>query len=824
MPIRFTLLTDLRGGICKRYWLDDSGNLQKQSAAQLYDGTASPIQVENLEAFLKFRARMKTKHALTYGTIDSAVRVPLAIEESQAVLDGKAIARTRRFFGFGAGQPGILFGDYDPADGRPLLGYEALDDILGECVPGWRGTERLWSSSSSAYIYRRADEAAGRPARELSGAKGWHCYIVVDDASRIPSIAEFIEQKIWEAKHGYIGLSKCGYKLIRNPFDTTVAQPERIDFRRAELSKELEQRNQEHLIRGAAMLKTDDIPATGISRADWRRDNKAVKAAKDAVEERSQEVKRAYMEDKIREDIENGVPMRVARMKWSTVLDSNLPRLPGNFVIRLSDERRVTVGEIIDRPDEFNGKRCYDPMDHEYNNDKRIGVISVGDGFDTIYTHAYGGVTYGLTRRTTRVVVSEGGVLHKMADESAQALANEENVYTRGGEIIVVHDNKIIPMNKEHVEDSLSRCISYQRWGDKGFYDVDPPERVASIVTKKQMRTGFRMLRGIITAPIILPSGELIQEPGFHAASGLLLVGGPFPSIPDKPTRAQVAAAYKTFWKPFEEFPFSDQNAEAAALAMMLSTAVRAGLPRAPGFVTAASSPAQGKTLIQEVGLDLSGEPDAPVTPYTNETELAKFLFSKLREGARGVLIDNVKGTIKSIALEALLTSANASERVLGVSKTETLPTCLMIFLNGNNIILGGDLWRRILTIYMEANTDSPEKRNFTIKNLRKYCRDRRLELISAALTILRAPVITERRVLASYEDWSRMILNPIGYLADEEIILDGDPLASTREAKGAAPEREALRAMLDALEECPASAFARQIGVNEKWRISGSL
>ena len=129
-----------------------------------------------------------------------------------------AIARDRDHFSFRQGQPGILMLDCDPRQGQEPRNWQEIDGIIAEIIPAWRNTERLWRASSSAFLYRN-------DGTELIGRGSWRCYVVVDDASAIPSVGAYIYQRLWDAGHGYIGVSQSGQALDRSLIDARSGNP-----------------------------------------------------------------------------------------------------------------------------------------------------------------------------------------------------------------------------------------------------------------------------------------------------------------------------------------------------------------------------------------------------------------------------------------------------------------------------------------------------------------------------------------------------------------------------------------------------------------------
>jgi hypothetical protein len=75
-----------------------------------------------------------------------------------------------------------------------------------------------------------------------------------------------------------------------------------------------------------------------------------------------------------------------------------------------------------------------------------------------------------------------------------------------------------------------------------------------------------------------------------------------------------------------------------------------------------------------------------------DEEEIRKRLLSTLRSGLPGVLFDNIRGQFGSSALEAMLTTEQYTDRLLGGSKMLTLSTAVLVLFSGNNFRPSGDL------------------------------------------------------------------------------------------------------------------------------------
>jgi hypothetical protein len=128
---------------------------------------------------------------------------------------------------------------------------------------------------------------------------------------------------------------------------------------------------------------------------------------------------------------------------------------------------------------------------------------------------------------------------------------------------------------------------------------------------------------------------------------------------------------------------------------------------------------------------------------------------------------------------------------VLGLSRQVDVPTSALFAATGNNLILEGDLTRRSIRCELDAKVERPELREFAV-NPKTVFRQRRGELVSAALTILRAGRVAELKPisppLGGFEMWSSWVRNPLQWLgcADPcdsmERLYQGDPARESHE------------------------------------------
>ena len=219
------------------------------------------------------------------------------------------------------------------------------------------------------------------------------------------------------------------------------------------------------------------------------------------------------------------------------------------------------------------------------------------------------------------------------------------------------------------------------------------------------------------------------------------------------------------------EFPFDTQSDRDVALAALLTAAMRASLPHAPGFVVSKPDYGSGaSTLCDLIHITLTGRPSAVINASVGRQEVEKNLDSAQLAGLSALVIDNVVDgeTFNSIALAQVLSQPARQIRILGKSEVISAPCMQMVLVNGNNIRIGDDLVRRFMRIHLDPRCESPHRRQFKRPDLIAQAQAERAELLSDLYTIVAAYQASERAPtpqLAGFQEWSRMVAEPLVWL-----------------------------------------------------------
>lgn len=278
---------------------------------------------------------------------------------------------------------------------------------------------------------------------------------------------------------------------------------------------------------------------------------------------------------------------------------------------------------------------------------------------------------------------------------------------------------------------------------DKWVRAMFPREGAVAAVASARLGDceSLRRIRGITHTPMMRADGTVLEEPGYDTDSSLLYLpidGLVVPEIPIAPTEEQVADAVAFLLVPVEKFPFVTENHLANYMGAMFTPLMRELLP--PPYqmlVLTATNSGSGKGLLLKM-LGSVHEVVMRGEMPREEAELGKSILSTLISTTQPVVaFDNVRGTIHSAHLEALLTSARVSDRILGESRQVSASNDRLWAMTGNNVAIGGDLARRCLKVALDPRCPDPHKRKFDLAP-ESWLKKHQGEYIAALLTVIR--------------------------------------------------------------------------------------
>ncbi len=813
-PIEFTVITSYKPDrMTKIIGIDATGKMTKNTAANMTAGHAKRVSVSGLAELRSALDGLTSAQAVTWG-IAKSPDVRLCTTANTAAQGAGALARTRENFRFPSA-PGILMLDHDGLlDGE--LDANGFIARLTAAVPVLAGVPMLWRPSASAGCMRP-------DGTQLSGLTRHRLYIPVTDASKIPEAGKAIVELCWSAGAGWFEIGKAGQRLSRCLVDAAVWTPEHIDFVGPSI-----------LIDGVTRAGVDGI---------IHGDGNALVDLVQLIDSVTPSLKKQAASSKKAAFAESAPQADAVRQVWVTeqapqlaqrrgiklqqavnVLDRAASHhvLMGDFELQCQDGQTVTVGQILDNSHRWHNTRFADPLDP--GKDRRVAVARLLNGQrPDIYSHAHGGQRYELRRQSARVQLGRG--MRIDATDSVLAVLRERSELFDFGTnaIAYVADGKATPVSRDWMTDHLGRVAEFYSVKVKrdddgvviGTTEVpeDAPTYISSAIIAKNGGRNFRKLTAVCTAPTLRLDGSIIDTPGHDASTGLMYVCNEAypPAVPYAPTPAQALDALAFLWGPIHLFPFVDGIARGVTLAAMLAACVRPSLPTCPGTGFDAPAAGTGKTLLAKcVGALATGQEVAVLPPTNDEDECRKRLFAALRMGSSVLLWDNVREPLGNSVIDSFLTSGLFADRVLGVSENVELPNRALFIVSGNNLVLTGDTHRRVLMARLDAELESPFKREFDFDPLAAVCAER-ARLVVAALTIIRAYITAGRPKsapgrIASFEQWDDLVRQPLCWLKKiakesgrDDLPTFTDPADAIDSAAAANPETAKLTALLTA-------------------------
>ena len=402
-----------------------------------------------------------------------------------------------------------------------------------------------------------------------------------------------------------------------------------------------------------------------------------------------------------------------------------------------------------------------------------------------------------------RIMLAPSIPLGDAFDAAIEALATLPRLFCREGSLVTVDPvtAAISPVTQTSLAEMITRvCEVWSQQGDKIKPVAVPPPALLRGILQRREYPGIRPLREVLRHPAILPDGSVIIKPGYRAGIVLAKHGLQL-EIKDQPTKADAEQALRMLEALVGDYHFAKKMHLAAwisALLAALSSAAHVG--NMPATVITADKKGTGKTqLVQLIAKILYGKL-VGTEKWGDEAEIHKMITTALKERKRLMLIDNVTQEIHSDSLNILLTSRRWRARGLHSHSAIDEAHSLQVYITGNNLKVASDATRRVIGVRLKSRVQHPQHRtDFRNPDLLAYALEHRAELMSAALTILRAYHVAGRPrakelTLGSYEQWVDWAVGPLAWLGRPNPIL-----TQLEFAAGPASDESKLEALVTA-------------------------
>jgi len=403
-------------------------------------------------------------------------------------------------------------------------------------------------------------------------------------------------------------------------------------------------------------------------------------------------------------------------------------------------------------------------------------------------------------------VIRNGTDLERIVDEYIQAFAafGRFPVFQRAGALVDVVQSatteqdrgrvasaegiariRALPLPRIH--ELLTMVAQFERNTEGGsFVKASPPKNIAPTLMARGYWSGIPVLYGISRWPILRVDGSLCTKPGYDLRTGLLYEPSCTVRVLESPSKDDARQAIESLLDLLVDFPFVEKRVhDTAWIATLLSIVGRAAIDGpVPLLLIDASDKGSGKTLLADLlAVIVLGKPAPRRTKPESPEEWKKAMLSLALAALPLVLLDNVTGTLQSDALDAVLTGTEFQERLLGANEECTQRFHTVFAVTANNALISEDLVRRSLQVRIETGVERPEQRtNFRHPDLLRYALAHRAELLSAALTVLRAYFVAgcpkvAMRPMGSYEEWSRVVRGALIWAGQPDVAVTQDDL-----------------------------------------------
>jgi hypothetical protein len=315
----------------------------------------------------------------------------------------------------------------------------------------------------------------------------------------------------------------------------------------------------------------------------------------------------------------------------------------------------------------------------------------------------------------------DGRLLSAFATDIGGVLKSR-GIYQRGGLAFIVNQQQdglevITPSLLRTLAERYLVCFRVRRFGN----DVVSVPRTMStedahgVLSAQQFLSCLPKVGRIATArlPTMRKNGVIALLPSGYDRESLTLT---LPQC-DYDLALSMSAAKEVIDDLLSEFPFGDDGrSKAVAVSGMVGLFAAGLLPTGvsrPVFIFLANAEGAGKTLLAKCAIAPTHGLVKTDGDLKDKAETSKELLAAVIEGRPYILFDNCKRHLDSPYLEAFVSAAVWSGRILGVSKTFSGENLMTVFVTGNGCTVSPDMRRRSLFVELFMESERAEDRKF---------------------------------------------------------------------------------------------------------------
>jgi len=406
------------------------------------------------------------------------------------------------------------------------------------------------------------------------------------------------------------------------------------------------------------------------------------------------------------------------------------------------------------------------------------------------------------------IIKIEPGKMDQILDDTEKILSGLPNIFYYGGlmgQIATSQSGEMafVPFKIADLTLLLAQKICWLKYKkDTEWSPSDPPERHVRMLFDRSGNSQYiPELKGIVRQPYFRDSdGVLVTEPGYDPISKLYGTFNPDEFKHREPTREVAEESLAELRKLLVEFRFVNCKDDAIPLVAMFTAVIRATIDLAPGFHVHAATIGSGKSYLCRLISLFASAADSERTSYPkNEEDASKKILSLLMKSPACIEFDDMSSNWKPYTiLKQMFTAETVTDRLLGVNKVATVSTRSLILGSGNNVEPERDMRRRVLTMYLDPQVETPSSLSYQ-RDPVAIVKSNRGKYAMAVINIIEAyrvagEPVNELTDIASYGgDWTRYCRQPLTWLGV------GDPVESLIEQVNHDPDKEALGEFLRA-------------------------
>jgi hypothetical protein len=366
--------------------------------------------------------------------------------------------------------------------------------------------------------------------------------------------------------------------------------------------------------------------------------------------------------------------------------------------------------------------------------------------------------------------------------EALDALARSPTIFVHGGrlcEIIERPTPAIIPLTSASTTIHLNKDARWSRRVSE-MSPCGPSTGISNTVIGLGHWPEIQTLTGLTSTPLLRRDGSLLSEAGYDESSSFLYEPAGTFDIPAAPTREDAQQALALLLTRFQEIPFETATHRSAFLAALLTPFAAHWSGPAPLFFFDAPNSATPTLLGDLISLLAHGREIIQMEKPASERSFRRLLARTQLNGESLVLISGAETWRNGDALRTAL----FSRTWIDGNERRRDPRPITWCAAGANAQLTRDVAMLTLPVRLEGTEDDMTGESWglppdLVRNLRRD----RAELVSAALTILRAYEVAGRPdqeldVWTGFEEWSSRIAGALVWAGAE------NPLDARRTAR----------------------------------------